>query len=182
MIIYVCATEQEILEIERNFLKIGQNFFHDEFNQIHFLESWSYKCIDIALFSKNSQQCQLSFKTKNKDKYKYKRTRIPLIEITSLNCAKRVFRLPEESQDFLKEIQSKLHRKKSFNIENNCATNIVKQSQKCLFNLISKIINCKYKKILKEKRIQKKFEQTSYDYFNSNNKIGFPENFDLAFF
>ena len=182
MIIYVCATEQEIGEIERNLLKIGQNFFHDEFNQIHFVEPWRSNCIDIALFSKHLEQSQSSFKKENKNKYKYKHTKMPLIEVSSSNCTKRVFRLPEESQDFLKEIQSKLHRKKIFNIEDNCATSLVKQSQKCLFNLILKIINCKYKKLLKEKRMQKKFEQINYDYFNSKNKIEFPENFDLAFF
>ncbi|RNA23388.1 hypothetical protein BpHYR1_053284, partial [Brachionus plicatilis] len=121
LIVYVCATEQEINDIEKKLLKIGQNSYHDEFNKIHFLDPNSSKCIDIALFSDISEISKKNKNKKKKAKQKFKASNIPLIEINSFKHTKKIFRLPQESKDFLIEIQSKLENKKMCNFEKKCS-------------------------------------------------------------
>lgn len=166
LIVYVCATEQEINDIEKKLLKIGQNSYHDEFNKIHFLDPNSSKCIDIALFSDISEISKKNKNKKKKAKQKFKASSIPLIEINSFRHTKKIFRLPQESKDFLIEIQSKLENKKMCNFEKKCSESIIKQTQKCIFSLILNIVNSKYRKILTEIDYQIKFEEVNYDYFN----------------
>ncbi|RNA06060.1 hypothetical protein BpHYR1_028931, partial [Brachionus plicatilis] len=73
LIVYVSATQQEIKDIEENSLKIGQNCFHDEFNQIHFLTSERSKCIDIAILSDHASEIKnVRRRKREKNRYKHK--------------------------------------------------------------------------------------------------------------
>ncbi|CAF0748041.1 unnamed protein product [Brachionus calyciflorus] len=47
-IVYVCATEEEILKYPQQPIIIGQTKFHDEYNKIHWFKEYSTKTIDIT--------------------------------------------------------------------------------------------------------------------------------------